>query len=50
MKRRKPRVALNAMRKHRKARGLKQKEVAQVLGLKTVSAVSRWENGVCQGP
>lgn len=44
-KKRKP--LLNSLRKHRKARGLKQKEVANILGLKSASMVSRWENGHC---
>jgi transcriptional regulator with XRE-family HTH domain len=44
-KNRKPIV--NSLRRYRKARGLKQKEVAAVLGLKTASTISRWENGLC---
>ncbi|HEY3489577.1 MAG TPA: helix-turn-helix transcriptional regulator [Candidatus Deferrimicrobiaceae bacterium] len=35
----------NLLRKHRKARGLKQKEVARLLGIKNTSLISRWENG-----
>jgi transcriptional regulator with XRE-family HTH domain len=44
-KNRKPIV--NSLRRYRKARGLQQKEVAQILGLKSSSMVSRWENGFC---
>jgi len=37
----------NSLRKYRKAAGLKQKEVAKLLGLKNTSMLSRWERGVC---
>jgi len=37
----------NCLRKYRKARGLKQKEAAEILGLKSTSMISRWEKGVC---
>ena len=37
----------NCLRRYRKARGLKQREVAEVLGLKSGSIISRWEKGVC---
>jgi transcriptional regulator with XRE-family HTH domain len=37
----------NCLRRHRKARGLKQKDVAKILGLKSSSMISRWENGLC---
>jgi transcriptional regulator with XRE-family HTH domain len=37
----------NCLRKYRKARGLKQAEVAAILGLKSTSMISRWEKGVC---
>jgi len=37
----------NCLRIYRKARGLKQKEVAEILGLKSASLISRWEKGVC---
>ena len=37
----------NCLRKYRKSRGLKQKEVAAILGLKHTSMISRWENGFC---
>ena len=36
----------NCLRKYRKARGLKQKEVAEILEINN-SMVSRWENGSC---
>lgn len=38
---------LNCLRRYRRARGLKQKEVAEILGLRSASMVSRWEKGVC---
>lgn len=37
----------NCLRKYRKARGLKQKEVALFLGLNSTSMISRWEQGTC---
>jgi transcriptional regulator with XRE-family HTH domain len=37
----------NSLKKYRKAAGLKQKEVAGLLGLKGSSMISRWEKGVC---
>lgn len=37
----------NLLRKHRKVRGLKQTEVAKILGHKSASRISRWEKGVC---
>lgn len=37
----------NHLRKHRKTRGLKQKDVAKILGLKSASSISRWERGLC---
>ena len=37
----------NCLRKYRRVRGLKQKEVAKILGLKNSSIISRWEKGVC---
>ena len=39
--------APNCLRKYRRAMGLKQKEVAEILGLKSASVVSRWEKGSC---
>jgi len=37
----------NNLRRYRKAIGLKQKEVARILGLKNSGMISRWEKGVC---
>ena len=37
----------NILRKYRKAIGLKQKDVAKILGLKNSGMISRWEKGVC---
>ena len=37
----------NSLKKYRKAAGLKQKEVANLLELKSTSMISRWEKGVC---
>lgn len=37
----------NCLRRYRKARGLKQKEVAKIFGLKSASIISRWERGLC---
>lgn len=36
----------NLLRKYRKISGLKQKEVANILGLKSTSRISRWEKGM----
>src|ERR1700753_2364334 len=36
----------NLLRKHRKNAGLRQREVARLLGLKTAERLSRWENGM----
>jgi transcriptional regulator with XRE-family HTH domain len=36
----------NCLRRYRRARGLTQKEVAKILGLKSTSIISRWERGV----
>jgi transcriptional regulator with XRE-family HTH domain len=36
----------NSLRKYRKASGLRQKDVARLLGLKSPSLISRWEKGV----
>jgi len=38
---------LNCLKRYRRARGLKQSEVAQILGLKSAGMISRWEKGVC---
>ena|SRR5579863_5556406 len=35
----------NSLRKHRKAAGLRQHEVAFALGLNTTERISKWENG-----
>jgi len=37
----------NNLRKYRRAIGLKQREVAKILGLKNSGMISRWEKGVC---
>jgi len=37
----------NNLRRYRKAIGLKQKDVAQILNLKSAGMISRWEKGVC---
>ena len=42
-----PKAIPNCLKKYRKARGLKQKEAAEVLGFKSASMISRWERGVC---
>ena len=47
MKRAEAETTLNSLRKYRKARGLKQKDVAKILGLKSASSISRWEKGLC---
>lgn len=36
---------VNTLRRHRKASGLTQREVAKRMGLKNSSLISRWENG-----
>jgi transcriptional regulator with XRE-family HTH domain len=36
----------NSLRKHRKAAGLCQHEVARALGLGTIERISKWENGL----
>ena len=41
------RLIPNCLRKYRKAIGLKQKDVAKILGLKNCGMISRWEKGVC---
>lgn len=38
----------NCLKKYRKARGLKQKDVARILSIKSASIISRWENGACK--
>ena len=42
-----PKTIPNCLRRYRKARGLKQKEVARILGLESASMISRWERGRC---
>ncbi len=37
----------NLLRKYRKVRGYRQKDVAKILNLRSPSRVSRWEKGVC---
>ena len=41
-----PKPIPNCLRKYRRARGLKQREAARILGLADSSLVSRWEKGV----
>lgn len=36
----------NSLRRYRKLSGYKQKEVARILGFKSSSRISRWENGL----
>src|SRR5262249_3895867 len=40
-------LILNQLRKYRKARGLKQREAARILGFADASSLSRWVQGVC---
>lgn len=47
MKKVRCKTVANCLRKYRKARGLKQKEIAQILGMRNPSVISRWEQGVC---
>lgn len=42
----KKRTHINYLRKFRRARGLKAKDVTAILGLRSASTLSRWENGV----
>lgn len=37
----------NLLKKYRRVRGLKQKDVARILDLKSPSRISRWEKGAC---
>lgn len=37
----------NYLKRLRRERGFTQKQVAQILGLRSSSMISRWENGVC---
>ncbi|MCH8903557.1 MAG: helix-turn-helix transcriptional regulator [Bacteroidetes bacterium] len=36
----------NSLRRFRKLSGYKQKDVARILGFKSSSRISRWENGI----
>ena len=36
----------NSLRKFRRVRGLKQKEVARIMGVRSASMISRWEQGI----
>lgn len=36
----------NSLRRFRKVRGMKQKEVARILGVRSASMISRWEKGI----
>lgn len=36
----------NCLRKYRKLKGLRQKDVARILKLRSTSMISRWENGI----
>lgn len=40
-----PIIYPNSLRRHRKNAGLRQREVARTLGLKTPERISKWENG-----
>lgn len=42
----KPKKIPNSLKRYRKARGLKQKDVAKILELKNTSMISRWEKGI----
>ena len=37
----------NNLRKYRKTIGLKQKDVARILNIKSAGMISRWEKGAC---
>jgi transcriptional regulator with XRE-family HTH domain len=37
----------NQLRKYRKARGLRQRDTARILGFADGSRISRWERGLC---
>lgn len=38
---------LNNLRKYRRLRGLRQSDVAEILGIRSTGMISRWEKGVC---
>lgn len=42
-----PKNIPNCLKKCRRARGLKQKDVIKIMGIKSASIISRWENGIC---
>jgi transcriptional regulator with XRE-family HTH domain len=46
MAKKKTRLIFNQLRKYRKARGLKQRDAARILGLADGSSISKWERGV----
>lgn len=37
----------NCLRKQRRLRGLRQSDVAEILGIKSTGMISRWEKGAC---
>lgn len=37
----------NNLRRYRKVIGLKQKDVAEILNLRSSGMISRWEKGIC---
>ena len=37
----------NLLKRYRKERGLRQSDVAQLLGIKSKNRISRWERGEC---
>jgi len=37
----------NLLRRYRRTRGLTQRDVAKLLGLRTSSRISKWESGAC---
>jgi transcriptional regulator with XRE-family HTH domain len=47
MKKVEQKIIPNNLRRYRKAVGLKQKDVAEILDLKSAGMISRWEKGVC---
>ncbi len=47
MEKKRARRIPNLLKKYRRVRGLKQKDVARILNLKSPSQISRWEKGVC---
>ncbi len=47
MKKKTHKFILNNLRRSRKVRGLTQKQVAQIMELKSTAMISRWEAGRC---